>query len=93
MSSKLFATAALLLPARLGAASAAHAGAMVVVADTRNLTGLEAWSATLYNQSHLLFALLTVVLIPLTGIALGSLAGFLMGRIGIDLRSRVLREG
>ena len=66
---------------------------VVIVADSRRLTGLRAWWANLYNESHLEFALLTVLLIPLAGAILGFAADFLMGRLGIDLRSRVLREG
>ena len=80
----------LLLPLCL---SAADEGAKVIVADSRRLTGLRAWWANLYNQSHLQFALLTVLLIPLAGAILGSIADFAMKRIGIDLKSRVLREG
>ncbi len=65
---------------------------VVIVADSRNLTGILGWWANLYNESHLYFALLTVLVIPLAGIILGSLADLLMGRIGIDLKSRKLRE-
>jgi hypothetical protein len=65
---------------------------MVVVADSRHLTGIHAWWANLYNESHISFALLTVIAIPLAGAILGSAADFLMGRIGIDLKSRTLRE-
>ena len=65
----------------------------VLVADSRNLTGITAWWANLFNQSHFYFALLTVLAIPLAGIILGSAADVLMSRIGIDLKSRSLREG
>jgi len=68
-------------------------GAMVIVADSRRLTGLRAWWAGLYNESHFYFALLTVIAVPLAGAILGSLADLVMRRIGIDLKSRVLREG
>ena len=67
-------------------------GTIVIVADSRKLTGLRAWWANLYNESHIYFALLTILLIPLAGVVLGTLADQLMGRIGIDLKSRVLRE-
>ena len=80
-----------LLPAYLCAAEAQTAA--VIVADSRHLTGLRAWWANLYNESHLQFALLTVVLIPLAGAILGIMADFVMKRVGIDLKSRVLREG
>jgi hypothetical protein len=65
---------------------------MVIVADTRQLTGIQAWWANLYNQSHLEFALITVVVIPLAGVILGTVADLLMRLIGIDLKSRTLRE-
>lgn len=82
----------LLAPAYLAAAEGGSA-TMVIVADTRRLTGLRAWWANLYNDSHLNFALLTVLVVPLSGVILGTLADFLMARIGIDLKSRKLREG
>jgi len=81
----------LLLPAGLPAAESATS--IVIVADSRKLTGLLAWWANLYNQSHLQFALLTVCVIPVVGVILGAMADFLMGKTGIDLKSRVLREG
>ena len=78
----------LLLPVWLAAAPD-----LVLVADTRHLTGIRAWWGNLYNQSHIQFALATIVLIPLVGIILGSLADLGMRCTGIDLKSRVLREG
>jgi hypothetical protein len=65
---------------------------IVIVADTRKLTGLMAWWANLYNESHLLFTLLTVVLIPVIGVIFGVLADYIMHFIGIDLSSRDLAE-
>jgi len=82
----------LLLPSHLLAAAPEKGDAIVIVADSRNLTGLSAWWVNLYNDSHLHFALLTVVVIPLGGAILGGIADWLMGRIGIDLKSRTLRE-
>ena len=41
---------------------------IVIVADSRKLTGIMAWWANLYNESHLYFTLLTVVLIPVIGV-------------------------
>jgi len=82
----------LLLPSYLLAAEG-PTGTTVIVADTRNLTGLLAWWGDLYNESHLYFALFTVLLIPLAGATLGILADFAMARTGIDLKSRALREG
>ena len=37
---------------------------MVLVADTRNFKGGEAWWGNLYNEGHLAFALATVLIIP-----------------------------
>jgi hypothetical protein len=84
-------TLLLLLPVLLRAAE--QQTAAVIVADSRHLTGLRAWWANLYNESHFQFALLTVVMIPMAGMVLGTIADFIMKRIGIDLKSRVLREG
>ena len=65
---------------------------LVVVADTRKLTGWEAWWANLYNESHLYFTIITVVSIPIIGLIFGVLADIVMGHIGIDLKSRELAE-
>ena len=65
---------------------------LVVVADTRKLTGWEAWWANLYNESHFYFTLITVVSIPVIGLLFGVLADLVMGHIGIDLHSRELAE-
>lgn len=84
-------TAILILP------SAALAGGgkvaqIVIVADTRKFTGWEAWWTNLYNESHLYFTLLTVILIPTIGLAFGLLADLVMHFIGLDLKSRELAE-
>jgi hypothetical protein len=65
---------------------------IVMVADSRKLTGVMAWWANLYNESHLYFTLLTIVLIPLIGVIFGVVADFIMHFIGIDLKSRDLAE-
>lgn len=65
---------------------------IVMVADSRKLTGIMAWWANLYNESHLFFTLLTVVLIPVIGVIFGVLADYIMHFIGIDLSSRDLAE-
>jgi hypothetical protein len=77
-----------------GMASAAGPAAapLVMVADTRKFTGWEAWWTNLYNESHLYFALLTVVLIPIIGLIFGLLADLVMRTIGIDLEHRDLAE-
>lgn len=81
----------LLFPAMVLAAGE-KASKLVIVADTRNLTGWEAWWANLYNESHVYFTIVTVVSIPVIGLILGLLADFMMKRIGIDLTSRELSE-
>ena len=81
----------LLVPAAALAAGGGGAG-IVMVADTRKLTGIMAWWANLYNESHLYFTILTVILIPTIGVIFGTLADFVMHFVGIDLKSRELAE-
>lgn len=81
----------LLIPTQLLVA-ASKAEAIVIVADSRRFTGWKAWWTNLYNESHFLFALATIVIIPTLGVILGTLTGLLLSRIGIDLRSRELAE-
>ena len=80
-----------LMPA-LTWASGGKENLIVIVADTRRLSGWQAWWANLYNESHFYFTLVTVITIPLVGLILGLLADFVMKRIGIDLSSRDLAE-
>ena len=65
---------------------------VVIVADTRRLDGIMAWWANLYNESHVQFAILTIIIIPITGVIFGVLADIVMSWIGIDLKSRELAE-
>jgi hypothetical protein len=65
---------------------------IVIVADSRKLTGIMAWWANLYNESHFYFTLLTIILIPLIGVIFGVLADIVMHFVGIDLKSRDLAE-
>ena len=81
----------LLAPAAAFAAGGGGAP-IVIVAATRKLTGIMAWWANLYNESHLYFTILTVILIPLIGVIFGVLADIVMHFIGIDLKSRDLAE-
>lgn len=81
----------LLIP-ELVLAAGEKADLIVIVADTRRLTGWEAWWANLYNESHAYFTAVTVITIPVVGLILGLLADFVMKRIGIDLTSRELAE-
>jgi hypothetical protein len=81
----------LLLP-ELAAAAGPAAAPLVLVADTRKLTGWEAWWANLYNESHLQFTLLTIIIIPVVGFCFGVLADIVMSWIGLDLKHRELAE-
>jgi hypothetical protein len=85
----LFLTA--ILP-EMALAAAEKAAPLVLVADTRKLTGIMRWWADLYNESHVYFTIVTVVLIPLIGLCFGVIADIVMSHIGIDLKSRDLAE-
>lgn len=65
---------------------------VVIVADTRKLDGILYWWAEMYNESHLLFAIMTMIIIPFVGCVLGWLADIVMTHIGIDLKHRELAE-
>lgn len=82
----------LLLPSMALAAGGPSGPPMVIVADTRKLSGIMAWWANLYNESHLYFTILTVILIPVIGVIFGVIADIVMTHIGIDLKSRELAE-
>jgi hypothetical protein len=82
----------LLLPALAMAAGAGKLDIMVIVADTRGLPAWEAWWANLYNESHFYFTVVTVVLIPIIGVAFGTIADFFMKFLGLDLEHRELAE-
>ena len=81
----------LLLPLVAFAASG-PVSPMVLVADTRQLTGIMAWWANMYNESHAQFTLLTVLIIPIVGVTFGLIADVVMTWIGIDLKNRELAE-
>jgi hypothetical protein len=84
----------LLLLAALLPAKAAEGGGdlIVLVADSRRYSGWMAWWTNLYNESHLWVALVTIITIPALGLLMGKLTGFILSRIGINLKSRVLAE-
>ncbi|MBF0468601.1 MAG: hypothetical protein HQK61_06910 [Desulfamplus sp.] len=73
-------------------AAGEKAALVVIVADTRGLTGLLKMWGDLYNESHLYFSLLTILLIPVMGLLFGSVADIVMKAIGIDLEHRDLAE-
>ena len=81
----------LLLPATALAAGG-KAAQVVIVADTRRLDGIMLWWAQMYNDSHLYFTILTIIIIPVTGCIFGFLADVVMNHIGIDLKNRELAE-
>ena len=83
--------AVLLLPLSLFAVGT-EGGTVVIVADSRGLSGWRAWWMNLYNESHLLFAILTILIIPGVALVLGRLTGLVMARLGINLKSRDLAE-
>jgi hypothetical protein len=83
---------ALLVPRALLAAGGGEASKIVIVADTRGLSGWQAWMANLYNESMVYFTVFTVIAIPVMGLILGLLADMLMRCIGLDLKSRKLAE-
>ncbi len=87
----IMAMAFMVLPDAVMAAGE-KASLLVIVADTRKLSGWEAWFANLYNESHIYFTIVTVVTIPIVGVLLGLLADLVMTHIGIDLKSRELSE-
>jgi len=89
----LFATLLLVgFPAAALAAGGGGAAPVVIVADTRKLSGVLAWWANLYNESHAQFTILTIILIPLVGVIFGVLADIVINWIGIDLTHRDLAE-
>ncbi len=75
------------------AMAAAKKADVVIVADTRLLgDGLLYWWAEMYNESHLAFAIMTMIIIPVLGCILGFTADFFMNMVGIDLKKRELAE-
>jgi len=76
----------------LALAAAGKVERIVVVADSRRYTGWQAWFINLYNESLILFTLLTVVSIPVLGMMLGTMADLAMKQIGINLKSRSVGE-
>jgi hypothetical protein len=74
------------------AAAAGGGDSMVLVADSRQFSGLRALWANLYNDSHLLIAILTILIIPSLGLLMGKMTDVVLAAIGINLKSRVLAE-
>jgi hypothetical protein len=72
--------------------AAEKAEAIVIVADSRRFAGWRAWWVNVYNESHLMFALMTIVTLPLLALILGRITSALMALTGINLKSRELAE-
>ena len=84
-------TGALLLPS-YALAAGGKASNLVVVADTRRVTGFMKYLSNLYNTDIWMFATWAVVLTAALGCVLGFLMDFIMERTGLDLKSRKIIE-
>ena len=73
-------------------ASGDKATNIVVVADTRRVTGVMHYFADMYNTNIVMFAVWTVVLTVALGGSLGFLMDFIMSHTGLDLKSRKIVE-
>jgi phage shock protein PspC (stress-responsive transcriptional regulator) len=73
-------------------ASGEAATNLVVVADTRRVSGVLKYIADVYNTDPWLFAVWAVVITAVWGAILGFLMDFIMERSGLDLRSRKILE-
>ncbi|MCX8037550.1 MAG: hypothetical protein N3D11_10995 [Candidatus Sumerlaeia bacterium] len=67
------------------AAGGEGGGAIEMVADTRNLSGIRYFIANLYNESLILSGLFCMAGITIVGAGLGLLMDFLMKFTGLDL--------
>jgi len=81
-----------LLAAGIHAAGGESQGALVHVADTRHLTGINLYFANLYNVARLLFTVVSVGLTGMLGLGLGMVMDVVVGLIGLDLNKREARE-
>ncbi|MDA8140443.1 MAG: hypothetical protein M0036_17485 [Desulfobacteraceae bacterium] len=84
-------TSILCLPVTLWAAGD-KATNIVVVADTRRVTGVMKYFSNLYNTDILMYAIWAVILTAAMGCILGFLMDFIMERTGLDLKSRKIIE-
>ncbi|MBI5062318.1 MAG: hypothetical protein HZB87_02275 [Desulfatitalea sp.] len=82
---------AVMLPATAWAAGE-KATNIVVVADTRRVTGILKYFSNLYNTDVVMSAVWAVVLTVAIGCTLGFLMDFIMERTGLDLHSRKIIE-
>ena len=82
---------AMMVPATVWA-SGEKAANIVVVADTRRVTGVLKYFSDLYNTNVVMSAVWAVVLTVAIGSTLGFLMDFIMERTGLDLHSRKIIE-
>jgi ABC-type Fe3+ transport system permease subunit len=83
----------LLVTAGAAWAGGESASDLVVVADTRVISGnIMRYFANLYNTQTVLFAVWAAVLTAVFGCLLGIIMDFIMSRTGLDLRSRKIIE-
>ncbi|MBF0529167.1 MAG: hypothetical protein HQK55_07835 [Deltaproteobacteria bacterium] len=80
------------IPEIAWAAGGGGVAELVLVADTRNLSGVQLYFANLYNEDIVMFAAWSVILTTGLGCALGVIMDVIMSRIGIDLHKRSLVE-
>jgi phage shock protein PspC (stress-responsive transcriptional regulator) len=76
----------------LARASGEAATNLVVVADTRRVSGVLKYIADTYNTDPWLFAVWAVVITAVWGGILGFVMDFIMERSGLDLKSRKILE-
>jgi len=86
-----FAGVVLVLP-HLAWASGEAATNLVVVADTRRVSGILKYIANVYNTDPWLFAVYAVVMTAVWGAILWFMMDFIMARSGLDLKSRKILE-
>jgi ABC-type Fe3+ transport system permease subunit len=85
-------TGVLLLPGWVFAAGGGGASKIVVVADTRRVSGVMRYFSDMYNNDILMYAIWSVVMTAAMGCFLGFLMDFIMARTGLDLKSRKIVE-
>ncbi len=78
----------LLLTSPVSLPAAEQAQPLNYAANTQGLSGIELWYAQLYNQNKFYCALVTILIIPIVGFILGTVADFLICKTGLDLKSR-----
>jgi hypothetical protein len=76
----------------LAMAAGDKAEELIVVADTRVLSGVQLYFADLYNENMWLFAAWSVILTTFLGVILGAIMDVIMNATGIDLTKRSLVE-